>query len=64
VSDYGIAAGNRADLVVSAAPSAHEAIRLLPPRRRHVFKGGREVARSTLKQELLTSSCYADNARR
>jgi cytosine/creatinine deaminase len=54
VSDYGIAAGNRADLVVVGAPSVHEAIRLQPPRR-HVFKSGREVARSTLKQELLTS---------
>jgi cytosine deaminase len=54
VSGYGIAAGNRADLVVVGAPSVHEAIRLQPPRR-HVFKGGREVARSTLKQELLTS---------
>jgi cytosine/creatinine deaminase len=54
VSDYGIATGNRADLVVVGAPSVHEAIRLQPPRR-HVFKGGREVARSTLKQELLTS---------
>ena len=54
VDDYGIAPGKRADLVVVGAPSVHEAIRLQPPRR-HVFKGGREVARSTLTQELLTS---------
>jgi cytosine deaminase len=54
IADYGISAGNRADLVVVGAPSVHEAIRLQPPRR-HVFKGGREVARSSLQQELLTS---------
>lgn len=54
VSDYGIAVGNRADLVVVGAPSVHEAIRLQPPRR-HVFKDGREVARSSFTQELLTS---------
>lgn len=54
VTGYGITAGGRADLVVVGAPSVHEAIRLQPPRR-HVFKGGREVARATLKQELLAS---------
>jgi cytosine deaminase len=54
VTGYGIAAGNRADLVVVGAPSIHEAIRLQPPRR-YVFKAGREVARSTLKQELVTN---------
>jgi cytosine/creatinine deaminase len=54
ISDYGIAPGNRADLVIVGAPSVHEAIRLQPPRR-HVFKGGREVARSVLTQELVTS---------
>jgi cytosine/creatinine deaminase len=52
VTDYGIAPGKPADLVVVGAPSVHEAIRLQPPRR-HVFKNGREVARSTLSQELL-----------
>src|SRR6476660_4255147 len=52
VTDYGIAPGKPADLVVVGAPSVHEAIRLQPPRR-HVFKSGREVARSTLSQELL-----------
>lgn len=52
--NYGIAAGNRADLVVVGAPSVHEAIRLQPPRL-HVFKRGREVARSALSQELIKS---------
>jgi cytosine deaminase len=50
--DYGIAPGCRADLVVIDAPSVHEALRLQPPRL-HVFKNGREVARSSLTQELL-----------
>jgi len=54
VDDYGIAPGKRADLVVVGAPSVHEAIRLQPPRR-HVIKGGREVARSVVSQELLKS---------
>jgi cytosine deaminase len=52
VTDYGIAPGKPADLVVVGASSVHEGIRLQPPRR-HVFKRGREVARSTLSQELL-----------
>jgi cytosine/creatinine deaminase len=52
VADYGIAPGKRADLVVVGAPSVHEAIRLQPPRP-HVFKRGRQVARSTTSQELL-----------
>jgi cytosine deaminase len=52
VKDYGIAAGCRADLVVVGAPSVHEAIRL-QPLRRHVIKNGREVARSTVSQELV-----------
>jgi cytosine/creatinine deaminase len=52
VADYGIAPGMRADLVVVGAPSAHEALRLQPPRP-HVLKDGREVARSTMTQELL-----------
>ncbi len=54
IDDYGIAAGKRADLVVVGAPSVHEAIRL-QPLRRHVIKGGREVARSVVSQELLKS---------
>ncbi len=52
VADYGIAPGMRADLVVVGAPSVHEALRLQPPRL-HVFKDGREVARSAMTQELL-----------
>ena len=52
VMDYGIAPGMRADLVVVAAPSVHEALRLQPPRL-HVFKDGREIARWMLTQELL-----------
>jgi cytosine/creatinine deaminase len=52
LTGYGIAPGKPADLVVVGAPSVHEAIRLQPPRR-HVFKNGREVARSELSQELL-----------
>jgi cytosine deaminase len=52
VADYGIAPGMPADLVVVGAPSLHEALRLQPPRL-HVFKDGREVARSTLTQDLL-----------
>jgi cytosine/creatinine deaminase len=52
VSDYGIAPGMTADLVVVDAPSVHETLRLQPPRL-YVFKDGREVARSTMSQELL-----------
>jgi cytosine/creatinine deaminase len=52
VADYGIAPGMRADLVVIGAPSVHEALRRQPPRL-HVLKNGREVARSTLTEELL-----------
>lgn len=52
VTDYGIAPGMRANLVVVGVLSVHEALRLQPPRR-HVFKDGREVARATLTQELI-----------
>lgn len=52
VPDYGIAPGCAADLVMVDAPSVHEAIREQPVRR-HVFKDGREVARSVMKRELL-----------
>jgi len=57
VMDYGIAPGMRADLVVVAAPSVHEALRLQPPRL-HVFKDGREIARSMLTQELLPCELF------
>jgi cytosine/creatinine deaminase len=52
VSDYGIAPGMRADLVVTGVPSVHELLRRQPPRL-HVLKNGREVARSRLTEELL-----------
>jgi cytosine deaminase len=51
LSDYGIATGKKADLVVLGAPSVREALRLQPPRR-HVVKNGFEIARTTMKQEL------------
>ena len=50
--DYGIAAGCAPTWSSSSAPSVHEALRV-QPLRRHVFKDGREVARSTMTQELL-----------
>ncbi|MDQ6659771.1 MAG: cytosine deaminase [Chloroflexota bacterium] len=43
---YGIEEGKPADFLVLDAPSAFEALRLLPARL-HVFKGGREVASTT-----------------
>ena len=46
LSDYGIAPGNKADLVVLGAPSVREALRLQQPRP-HVIKNGVEVARTT-----------------
>ncbi len=50
-SDYGVAPGKYADLVVVGAPSVHEAVRLQPPRR-SVIRRGVEVARATFSQEL------------
>jgi cytosine deaminase len=52
VHEYGISAGMPADLVVIAASSVQDALRLQPPRL-HVLKDGSEVARSTITQELL-----------
>jgi cytosine deaminase len=52
VKSYGIAAGNKADLVVVGAPSVHDALRT-QPLRRHVIKNGREVARAVVTQELV-----------
>jgi cytosine deaminase len=43
---YGIEEGKPADFLVLDAPTAFEAIRLVPARL-HVFKGGREVASTT-----------------
>src|SRR5256886_9810528 len=52
---YGIEEGKSADFLVLDAPSAFEALRLVPARL-HVFKGGREVAstipgKSVLKRQ-------------
>ena len=52
LSDYGIAPGKKADLVVLGAPSVRAALRLQPPRR-HVIKDGVEVARTTVTEEIL-----------
>src|ERR1700720_4993599 len=51
LADYGIAPGNKADLVVVGAPSVRQALRLQPPRR-HVVKNGVEIARTSVTQEL------------
>ncbi len=49
---YGIEEGKPADLLVLDAPSAFEALRLVPPRL-HVFKAGREIATTTPARSLL-----------
>jgi cytosine/creatinine deaminase len=51
LSDYGIAPGNKADLVVLGARSVREALRL-QPRRPHVIKNGVEIARTIVTEEL------------
>ncbi len=51
---YGLNPGDWADLVVIDAPSVHEALRRQAPRL-HVFKRGREVARSQLTREVLVA---------
>ena len=53
VTDYGIAPGCVANLVVVGAPSVHEALRLQPPRP-HVIRKGREIARSKVTEEFLS----------
>jgi cytosine deaminase len=45
---YGVEPGARADLVLIDAPTVHEALRLIPPRRL-VFYGGRLLAESRLE---------------
>jgi cytosine deaminase len=45
---YGIEPGNRADLVLIDAPTVHEALRRIPPRRL-VFYGGKLLAESRLE---------------
>lgn len=49
---YGIEEGKPADFLVLDAPSAFEALRLLPARL-HVFKGGREVASTSPARSLV-----------
>ncbi len=49
---YGIEEGKPADFLLLDAPSAFEALRLLPARL-HVFKGGREVASTTPARSVL-----------
>jgi cytosine deaminase len=48
---YGVEPGSRADLVLIDAPTVHEALRLIPPRR-YVFYGGRLLAESRLESAL------------
>jgi len=57
---YGIEAGKPADFLVLDAPSAFEAIRLVPSRL-HVFKGGREIA-STLPAQSVVKRDGQDEA--
>ena len=52
IGTYGIVPGAPADLVVVSAPSIADALRLQPPRS-HVFRRGREVARSRLHEQIL-----------
>ncbi|GAC1504068.1 MAG: cytosine deaminase [Ktedonobacteraceae bacterium] len=49
---YGIAEGKAADFLILDASTAFEALRLLPARL-HIFKEGREIARTTPAQSLL-----------
>src|SRR5204863_5621229 len=52
LDQYGIEEGKPADLLLVDAPSAFEALRLVPARL-HVFKAGREVARTTPGRSVL-----------
>jgi len=49
---YGIEEGKPADFLILDALSAFEALRLLPARL-HVFKGGREIARTTPSRSIV-----------
>ncbi len=49
---YGIEEGKPADFLILDAPSAFEALRLLPARL-HVFKAGREIARTIPSRSLI-----------
>jgi cytosine deaminase len=59
---YGVEPGSRADLVLIDAPTVHEALRLLPPRR-YVFYGGRLLAESRLESTLHVRPGVAGAAR-
>jgi cytosine/creatinine deaminase len=48
---YGVAPGDRADLVLLDAATVHEALRLIPPRR-YVFYGGRLLAETEVSSRL------------
>src|SRR5215469_11070641 len=52
---YGIEEGKPADFIVLDAPSAFEALRLIPSRL-HVFKGGREIAYTSPARSVLKRS--------
>src|SRR5438105_3115635 len=52
IDTYGIEEGKPADFLVLDAPSAFEALRLVPARL-HVFKSGREVASTTPAKSVL-----------
>jgi cytosine deaminase len=52
---YGIEEGKPADFLVLDAPSAFEALRLIPARL-HVFKGGREIASTTPGRSIVRRS--------
>src|SRR2546421_11949664 len=49
---YGIEEGKPADFLILDAPSAFEALRLIPARL-HVFKGGREIARTVPSRSIV-----------
>lgn len=58
LEDYGTEPGDRADLVVVEAPTVHEALRLIPPRRL-VFYGGRLLAQTRIDSVLHASPAPA-----
>lgn len=58
IDDYGLRPGARADLQLFSAPSWAEALRQQKPPER-VWRAGREVARTTMRRELLRSEANA-----
>ena len=56
---YGIEEGKPADFLILDAPSAFEALRLLPARL-HVFKDGREIASTTPAQSVMRRMATKD----